>query len=158
MEDNPHFTELLQKLNAHKVEFLIVGGYAVVKYTEPRFTKDLDIWIRNTSENAERVYLALAEFGAPLETDGLMARDFATPDLTYQIGRPPLRVDIITRIDGVVFQEAWSRRTPGKMAGVDVYFISLDDLIRNKEASGRASDVEHLKQLRKKTRRSSAKQ
>jgi predicted nucleotidyltransferase len=152
MEDNPHFTELLQMLNGHSVEFLIVGGYAVVKYTEPRFTKDLDVWIRNTPENAERVYSALAEFGAPLEADGLTARDFASPDLTYQIGRPPLRVDVITRIDGVVFQDAWAKKIGGKLAGLDVYFIGLDDLIRNKEASGRWSDVEHLKLLRKQTK------
>jgi predicted nucleotidyltransferase len=151
MEENPHFTELLQRLNAHQVEFLIVGGYAVMKYTEPRFTKDLDIWIRNTPQNADRVYSALAEFGAPLEADGLTARDFENPDITYQIGRPPLRVDFITRIDGVVFQDAWVRRTAGRMADVDVYFIGPDDLIRNKEASGRTSDAEHLKLLRKRS-------
>ena len=149
MEDNPHFSELLQKLNAHRTEFLIVGGYAVMKYTEPRFTKDLDIWIRNTWENAEKVYAALAEFGAPLATDGLTARDFASNDITYQIGQSPLRVDIMTRIDGVTFQDAWERKTRAKLSGVDVCFIGLDDLIRNKEASGRASDIEHLKLVRK---------
>src|SRR5437879_2549032 len=119
MESNPHFTELLQRLSAHQAEFLIIGGYAVMKYTEPRFTKDLDIWIRNTLQNAERVYSALAEFGAPLKADGLTANDFALADLTYQIGRPPLRADIITRIDGIVFQDAWIRRVPGRMAGVN---------------------------------------
>lgn len=149
MEQNPHFTELLQRLSVHNVEFLIVGGYAVVKYSEPRFTKDLDIWIRNTPENAKRVWAALAEWGAPLQTDNVTAEDFSSDDMTYQIGRPPLRVDILTRIDGVVFQDAWARRTPGTMAGTVVNFISLEDLIRNKEASGRASDVEQLKQLLK---------
>lgn len=149
MEENPHFTEMLQKLCAHKAEFLIVGGYAVMKYTEPRFTKDLDIWIRNTPQNAQRVYSALAEFGAPLEADGLTATDFSSEDITYQIGRAPLRVDILTRVDGVVFAEAWQRRTPGTMAGVGIYFMGLDDLIRNKEATGRLADAEHLKLLRK---------
>lgn len=148
MEQNPHFNELLHRLSAHDVEYLIVGGYAVMKYTEPRFTKDLDIWIRNTVQNAQRVYAALSEFGAPLRADGLKPEDFASADITYQIGRPPLRVDVMTRIDGVVFQDAWVRRTHGKMAGVEVCFIGLEDLIRNKEASGRSSDAEHLKQLR----------
>lgn len=100
MESNPHFKELLQRLSAHEAEFLIVGGYAVMKYSEPRFTKDLDIWIRNTRENAERVYLALAEFGAPLEADGVIVADFASPDVTYQMGVAPLRVDVLTSIDG----------------------------------------------------------
>src|SRR5258708_2402990 len=107
MESNPHFKELLQTLSAHDVEFLIVGGYAVMKYAEPRFTKDLDIWIRNTPDNAERVYLALAEFGAPLEADGVTAEDFASEAVTYQIGVAPLRVDILTRIDGVAFADTW---------------------------------------------------
>lgn len=151
MADDPHFSELLQKLLDHGVEFLIVGGYAVVKYAEPRFTKDLDIWIRNTPGNAIRVYAALAEFGAPLKSDKLDVKDFTSPDLTYQIGLPPLRVDIITGIDGVVFDEAWNRRVEGIMADVNVHFISLEDLIRNKEASGRASDLEQLKLLRKKS-------
>lgn len=149
MEESLDFIELLQKLNAHQVEFLIVGGYAVMKYTEPHFTKDLDIWIRNSPENANRIYSALAEFGAPLETDGVSPKDFTDPKITYQIGLPPVRADIITFIDGVSFHDAWEQRTSGQMGGLDVYFIGLDDLIRNKEASGRTSDVEHLKLLRK---------
>jgi len=136
MEDNPHFTELLRRLSAHKVEFLIVGGYAVMKYTEPRYTKDLDIWIRNSLENAARVYAALAEFGAPLAADGLTVQDFASYGLVYQIGRPPLRIDIISAISGVSFADAWVRRKRERMAGMSIYFISLEDLIRNKEASG----------------------
>ncbi|HWX53379.1 MAG TPA: nucleotidyltransferase [Verrucomicrobiae bacterium] len=151
MAGNPHFRELLQKLSAHGVEFLIVGGYAVVNYAEPRFTKDLDIWIRNTGDNAKRVYAALAEFGAPLKTDKLTPQDFTSEDITYQIGLSPLRVDIMTRIDGVLFDEAWTRRVEGIVAGVEAHFISLEDLIRNKEASGRTSDAEHLKHLRKRS-------
>ena len=150
MAGNPHFSELLQKLYAENVEFLIVGGYAVMKYAEPRFTKDLDIWIRNSPENATKVYAVLAEFGAPLKSDGLSAKDFTSDDLTYQIGVAPIRIDILTRIDGVSFNEAWERRERDLLAGIPANFISLEDLIRNKAASGRASDVEHLKQLRKK--------
>ncbi len=150
MAGNPHFSELLQKLSAEGVEFLIVGGYAVARYAEPRFTKDLDIWIRNSPENAAKVYAALAEFGAPLKSDGLSAKDFTSDDITYQIGVPPIRIDVMTRIDGVLFGEAWERREEGLMAGIKVHFISRNDLIRKKEASGSASDVEHLKELRKK--------
>lgn len=137
MEDNPHFSELLRSLNAHRVEFLIVGGYAVMKYTEPRYTKDLDIWIRNSPKNAARVYAALAEFGAPLAADGLTVQDFASSGMVYQIGRPPLRVDIISKITGVSFADAWAHRKRDQMSGVSVHFIGLKDLIRNKEASGR---------------------
>jgi predicted nucleotidyltransferase len=150
MAGNPHFSELLQKLYAEGVEFLIVGGYAVMKYAEPRFTKDLDIWIRNSTENAAKVYAVLAEFGAPLRSDGLAPKDFTSDDITYQIGVAPIRIDVMTRIDGVSFDEAWGRREKDLIAGIEANFISLQDLIRNKEASGRASDVEHLKELRKK--------
>lgn len=153
MENNPHFTELLRILNAHKVEFLIVGGYAVMKYTEPRYTKDLDIWIRNSPQNAAKVYAALAEFGAPLAADGLTVEDFADSSMVYQIGRPPLRIDIISKITGVSFADAWNRKKRERMAGVNVYFIGLKDLIRNKEASGRHSDVEHLKLLQRKRKK-----
>lgn len=149
MEHNPHFSELLRTLNEHGVEFLVVGGYAVMKYAEPSFTKDLDLWIRNSPANAERVYAALRAFGAPLEADEVTVADFASDDLTYQIGRAPLRVDILTRIDGVIFDEAWSRRTPGRLAGIDVHFIGLEDLMRNKKAAGRWRDVQHLKDLGK---------
>lgn len=155
MEDNPHFKELLRSLNAHKAEFLIVGGYAVMKYTEPRYTKDLDIWIRNSPKNAARVYAALTEFGAPLAADGLTIQDFASDGMVYQIGRPPLRIDIISKITGVSFAEAWVHRKRDVMAGVRVFFIGLKDLIRNKEASGRHSDVEHLKLLQRKNRKRS---
>lgn len=150
MEGNPHFSELLQKLYAHAVEFLIVGGYAVAKYAEPKFTKDLDIWIRNTPENAAKVYAALAEFGAPLKSDKLNFEDFTSDDITYQIGVVPLRVDVMTHIDGVFFGDAWQRRVKGIMAGVEVNFISPEDLIRNKQASGRPSDLEQLRHLRNK--------
>lgn len=153
MEKNPHFSELLRILSAYKAEFLIVGGYAVMKYTEPHYTKDLDIWIRNSPKNAAKVYAALAEFGAPLEADGVTLKDFVNSSMVYQIGRPPLRIDIITKITGVAFAHAWRRRKRERIAGVNVYFIGLEDLIRNKEASGRQSDAEHLKLLQKKSKK-----
>ena len=151
MTGNPHFRELLLVFNEHGVEYLIVGGYAVMKYTEPRFTKDLDLWVRNSQQNAQKVFAALRAFGAPLSSDGLTAADFESDDLTYQIGVAPLRIDILTHIDGVSFEEAWPDRTQGTIMGLTVQFLSLKDLIRNKQASGRISDLAHLEQLRDKT-------
>lgn len=149
MADSPDFKELLHVLNEKQVEYLIVGGYAVMKYTEPRFTKDLDLWIRNTPENAAKTYHALAEFGAPLEKDGLVPKDFTSDDMAYQIGVAPLRIDILTRISGIHFADAWPNRVASTFFGVPVQFISLDDLIVNKRAAGRCGDLEQLELLQR---------
>ncbi len=144
MAESPDFKELLRAFNGKKAEYLIVGGYAVMKYTEPRFTKDLDVWIRNSPENAAKVHEALAEFGAPLQKDGLVPEDFTSDDMTYQIGVAPVRIDILTRISDIQFVEAWQNRVASSFFGVPVYFISLSDLIINKKAAGRTSDLEQL--------------
>jgi hypothetical protein len=144
MAESPNFKELLRAFNERKVEYLIVGGYAVMKYSEPRFTKDLDVWIRNSPENAAKVYEALAEFGAPLQKDGLVPEDFTNEDLTYQIGVAPVRIDILTRISGIQFAEAWQNRVAGAFFDLPVHFISLSDLITNKKTAGRSSDLEQL--------------
>lgn len=149
MADRPDVKELLRMLNEERAEYLIVGGYAVMKYTEPRFTKDLDVWIRNSAENASKVYKALADFGAPLKADGLAARDFASEDMTYQIGVAPVRIDILTHVSGIQFAEAWQNRAAGTFWGIPVHFISLRDLILNKRAAGRSSDLEQLESLEK---------
>lgn len=149
MADRPDFKELLRMLNEERAEYLIVGGYAVMKYTEPRFTKDLDVWIRNSAENASKVYKALADVGAPLKADGLAARDFASEDMTYQIGVAPVRIDILTHVSGIQFAEAWQNRAAGTFWGIPVHFISLRDLILNKRAAGRSSDLEQLESLEK---------
>lgn len=99
------FKELLNIFENHKIRYLIVGGYAVMKYSEPRFTKDLDVLIANDQENAKRVYLALKEFGAPLED--LTPDDFTHEGYFYQMGRPPLRVDIMMSIPGIEYDSAW---------------------------------------------------
>lgn len=106
MSPNFHFSELLRIFNAHGVKYLVVGGYAVMLYSEPRFTKDLDLWVGDDRDNASRVFRALAEFGAPLT--GVDPADFAKPDLIYQLGVPPLRIDVLTSISGVDFEAAWS--------------------------------------------------
>jgi len=151
MADSPDFKELLRAFNEKQAEYLIVGGYAVMKYTEPRFTKDLDVWIRNSPANAARVYEALAEFGAPLRQDGLTPGDFATDEMTYQIGVAPVRIDVLTRISGVEFEDAWRNRVPGTFFEIPVHFISLRDLIINKRAAGRTSDLEQLESLSRNT-------
>ena len=138
--------ELLRVLSAHGVEFLVVGGYAFGAYTEPRATKDLDIFIRCDEENSEAIYRALAEFGAPLHD--LVPSDFRDGSC-FQIGSPPARVDILQQIDGINFDEAWKNRVEAIIEGeIRVAIIARDDLIRNKLASGREQDLLDVKKLR----------
>jgi Nucleotidyl transferase of unknown function (DUF2204) len=145
MAENPHYRELLQLLNEFEVEYLIIGGFAVMKYGEPRYTIDLDIWVHNSPQNSNRVVTALKKFGAPLEHDGITAKTF-TEKVVYQIGIAPVRIDILTEITGVQFPAAWRNRVPSTFFGVPVHFISRDDLRTNKQALGRSSDLQDLKQ------------
>jgi len=150
MAESPHYRELLQRLNDFEVRYLIVGGYAIMKYTEPRFTKDLDVWVDNAADNSVRVFDALRTFGAPLEADDISPTTFTESDIAYQIGIAPVRIDILTHITGVDFSAAWRDRVEGVIFGVSVHFISLDQLITNKQATGRSSDLEQLRRIRKK--------
>ena len=136
---NSDFKELLRIFNADKVRYLVVGGYAVMKYTEPRYTKDLDIWIEATPKNARAVFKALKEFGAPLEN--LTAMDFSKEGFFYQMGRPPARVDILMSIEGVRFADAWRNRVPTDFDGVPSHVLARGDLIANKRAVGRPQDL-----------------
>jgi predicted nucleotidyltransferase len=146
MAENPHYKELLQLLNEFEVEYLIVGGFAVMKYGEPRYTKDLDVWVHNSPQNSFRVVEALKKFGAPLEHDGITAETFSAKQVVYQIGIAPVRIDVLTEITGVEFPDAWGKRVASTFFGVPVNFISLDDLLTNKRALGRDSDLTDLKQ------------
>jgi hypothetical protein len=145
MTENPHYKELLRLLNEFEVEYLIVGGYAVMKYGEPRYTKDLDVWVHNSAENSIRLVAALKQFGAPLDHDGISAETFTGKQVVYQIGVAPVRVDILTEITAVEFSDAWQKKVTGSFFGVPVHFISLDDLLTNKRALGRDSDLTDLK-------------
>jgi hypothetical protein len=145
MLTSPDFKELLSLFEKHDVRYLVVGGYAVMKYSEPRFTKDLDVWIATDADNANSVYSALKEFGAPLAN--LTADDFTQKGYFYQLGRPPLRVDIMMSIPGVEFEEAWKNRELVKLGGVEVPFISRPDLILAKKASGRPQDKIDIERL-----------
>ncbi len=147
VELKPDFQDLLRLFNQHQVQYLIVGGYAVMKYTEPFYTKDMDIWVEATPENAQRAYGALVEFGAPMAD--LTVRDLTQPHVVFQFGMAPARVDVLTTIDAVTFPEAWENRVETHLGGIPISVISLQDLIRNKEAASRDTDRLHLKRLRK---------
>ena len=147
MLTNPDFRELLKLFEKHNVRYLIVGGYAVMKYSEPRFTKDLDIFIATDQNNAEGVFSALKEFGAPLEN--LSIDDFAQKGYFYQMGRPPLRVDIMMSIPGIEFDEAWKNREVVQIDDFKILFISRSDLIQAKAVSGRPQDNIDIEKLKK---------
>lgn len=142
---NRDYRDLLSGFAAAGVEFLVVGAHALAAYGHVRATKDLDVWVRPDPRNAERAWAALAEFGAPLED--LTREDLATPGTTFQIGVPPLRIDILTAIDGVEFDEAWNERGRVELIGVDVPVLSRRHLIANKRASGRLQDLADIERL-----------
>ncbi|MFZ5921922.1 MAG: DUF6036 family nucleotidyltransferase [Chloroflexota bacterium] len=136
---NSDFSDLLRIFNARNVRYLVIGGYAVIQYAEPRYTKDLDVWISTDSENAKTVFAALREFGAPLTN--LSYKDFSEEGYFFQIGVPPIRVDVLMGIPGIQFEDAWKRRVSVDFEGLPVLFISKQDLIAAKRASGRPQDL-----------------
>jgi Nucleotidyltransferase of unknown function (DUF6036) len=139
------FSDLLNLFKRCRVRYLIVGGHAVMKYTEPRFTKDLDIWIEASPKNARAVFKALREFGAPLADLG--AEDFAKEGFFYQMGRPPSRIDILMSIAGVKFADAWPNRVKTEFEGAPAYIISREDLTENKRTLARPQDLADLENL-----------
>ncbi len=145
MLTSPDFKELLSLFKKHSVRYLIVGGYAVMRYTEPRFTKDLDVLIAIDDENARAVFAALQEFGAPLHN--LSPEDFAAEGYLYQMGIPPLRLDILMSIPGVSFAAAWLNRETVVIADSEMHFMSKQDLIKAKRTSGRPQDLLDLDSL-----------
>lgn len=145
MSANSDFKDLLRGFNAAGVEYLIVGAHAVMIYTEPRYTKDIDIWVRRSPANAERVFRALAEFGAPLRD--ATPSDFTNPDVVFQIGVAPNRIDVMMDVEGVTFDEAWSNKTESSYDGVPVHFLGKAELIRAKRASARPQDLLDLEWL-----------
>ena len=133
------FKDLLSEFNAKHVEFLVVGAHALAAHGFVRATKDLDIWVRPTIENARRVADALTAFGASLH--GTSINDFATPDFVLQIGVAPIRIDVLTSKAGVAFDEAWPARLLTVFAGEPVNVLSKQHLIQNKSATGRPQDI-----------------
>jgi hypothetical protein len=135
----------LKLFNAAKVRYLVVGRHAVMKYTEPRYTKDLDIWIEATPRNARAVFRSLREFGAPLTN--LTEADFAREGTFYQMGRSPARVDILMSIPGLRFADAWRDRVKTDFEGVPAHVLSREDLIANKRAVGQPQDFADVSSL-----------
>lgn len=142
---NSDFKDLLKAFAKEKAEYLIIGGYAVAKHAEPRYTKDLDIWINNSKENAERVYQALKSFGAPL--GGVTSEDFTKNSLVFQMGIEPSRIDILMGLRDLVFDDCWRRRDTAIIDDIEIYFIEINDLIRNKRIVGRPQDLIDVKNL-----------
>ena len=143
---NSDFSDLLKLMDQFQVRFLVVGGYAVIRHTEPRFTKDLDLWIEATAENADRCFRALASFGAPLA--GLGPLDFTQQGYIYQMGVPPFRVDILMSLRGLSFENAWLRRDVETIDDVSIPFLSKIDLIESKLVAGRPQDLLDVESLR----------
>ena len=144
---NKDFKELLRFLNQEKAEYLIVGAHAVIFYTEPRYTKDIDIWIRPEGDNANRVYQALKKFGAPVKE--LTPKDFTNSEMMYQIGIEPNRIDILMDVDGVTFSSAWKNKKVSKYGDEKIYVLCLKDVIQSKQASKRPQDLLDLERLNK---------
>jgi len=142
---NRDFREFIQSLNGNDVRYLVVGGYAVAFHGHPRYTKDLDIWIELSAENASRMVKALEQFG--FESLGLTEGDFQVPDQVVQLGYPPNRIDIVATPDGVDFATCYASRVQSEIDGVPIQFIDLDNLRRNKAASGRLQDLADLEHL-----------
>lgn len=150
MQVNPDFEDLLQCLNHAKVRYLLVGAYAVIYYTEPRYTKDIDIWIDASPENASRVFKALTEFGAPVAK--LSPSVFSDQTCFYQIGIEPNRIDILMKVEGLNFESAWKNRKTVKYGKQKVHILGLKDLVKNKKKVGRSKDlidVENIERLKK---------
>ena len=142
---NQDFVDLLRAFIDADVRFLIVGAYALAHHGRPRATGDLDIWVQPTPENAPLVLRALAAFGAPLQDVGV--DDFTRPGVVFQIGVPPGRIDVLTELTGLRFDDAWPTRSRGSFGGIDVDFIGRDAFIQNKRATGRAKDLGDIEAL-----------
>ena len=146
MRVNPDFRDLIAALNEAGAEFMLIGGHAIAFHVAPRFTKDFDVWVRATTENAHRVMAALVAFGAPLT--GISVTDFATSDTVFMMGVPPNRIDVLTSIDAVSFDEAWPARIETTYADQRLFVISRAHLLTNKLACGRPQDLLDAEALR----------
>jgi hypothetical protein len=145
MEPYPDFKELLELLNKNEVEYLIVGGYALALLGSPRFTGDLDIYISTHPENAQKVMAVLHEFG--FGSLNISTDDLSTENQVIQLGVPPVRIDFVTSIDGIKWEDAWKNREQGEWGNIPVDFLGRNDFITNKRASGRLKDLADIEAL-----------
>ena len=150
MGANSDYLDLFRELNEGSVRFLVVGGYAVIFHTEPRYTKDVDVWVEPSAENANRVFAALQAFGAPLE--GVRPQDFTDTHLIYQIGVEPNRIDVIMGVPGLDFAPAYERANRASYGSQPIRVLSLDDLVSSKKAAARPQDLVDVERLEEKLR------
>ena len=144
---NSDFREMLSCLKDEEVEFIIVGAYALAAHGFPRATGDIDIWVRSSFENAQKVMRALMKFGAPLSN--LSEEDFTAPDIIVQLGVEPSRINLLTGIDGIEFDEAWQNKVDVTVDGLEIDILSKEDLLKNKLATGRDKDWGDIAWLKK---------
>lgn len=142
------FIDFIELLNLHKVEYMVVGAHALAFYGRPRHTGDLDIWIKPSVENAEKMVIVLKDFG--FDSLGLEKEDFLKENYVTQLGYPPLRIDILNSISGVDFDDAYKGKIIGQYEDLDISFINISDFIANKLATGRAKDLGDIDALNKK--------
>ncbi len=135
---NPDFKDMLSCLKDEGVDFIVVGAYALAAHGFPRATGDIDIWVGSSADNARKVMAALMKFGAP--TSDISEEDFSSPNMVVQIGVEPCRIDLLTNISGVEFDEAWGHKVGITVDDLEVYVLSKSDLLKNKLASGRDKD------------------
>ena len=147
MRINRDYEELFKILNGYRVKYLVVGAYAVMHYTEPRFTKDIDVWIIPEINDPQNVFDALRKFGAPLKE--VKPDDFKDKRMILQIGIPPIRIDIMIDVPGIEFQEAWRNKKKVRYGKTPINILSEKELIKAKETAGRPQDKLDLKRLKK---------
>jgi len=143
---NQDFRDLLRVFSEEKVRYLVVGGYALIKHSEPRYTKDLDLWVSPDEENAKRVFQALIKYGAPVSS--MSVADFTRKGYFFTMGLAPNRIDILFDLKGLTFDAAWQRRVCDITGDIEICFLSRMDLIINKEAVGRKQDLADVEKLR----------
>ena len=144
---NKDWREFIELLNSNEVDYLIVGAHAVAFHGYPRYTADLDILVRPTEHNALRVLRALSQFG--FGSLAIQASDLTAPGMVIQLGIKPNRIDLLTTISGVDFEEAWAGRIDATIDGIETHFIGCSELVRNKEQTGRAKDLGDAEELRR---------
>ena len=144
---NSDFKDLLQSLHEYNVRYIVAGGYAVIHHTQPRYTKDIDIWIEPTAENARNLMRAFLSFGIPMI--GVTQEDFATPKTQFSIGVPPCEIDFLTSIPGLEFAAAWENKKISKELDFPIHYLGKPDLITAKQTAGRPQDLADLDELRR---------
>lgn len=145
----PDSIEFVALLNSNRVDYLVIGAHALAFHGHPRYTGDLDVLVRRSKQNAAAVMAAIEQFG--FHFPQLSAADFEAPHRVVQLGVPPVRIDLLTTLTGIDFDEAWSRRQAAEMSGVPVFMLSKEDLVANKKALGRARDIADLECLEDRT-------